>query len=395
MKESLLFLDDIVRIFDKNSEKDLLWDICAKYSRKYVTSCGNEVMVKFFPSETEDFLESSGLGKPWKVSVASVAKNDGTVSSSFCMNKPLLPPRVQCDAVEKSKGTSRIFGGTEALAYSWPWLVRFPRAGCGGTIVSPHWVLTAAHCCSGLLVDQLFFVAMDHNQYYSEAPELSFLPDYLEIHPQYDPSIIRNDLCMIHTANEIPVFSNSLTLPPETACLPEQDSEEELGKECFIAGWGLKNQQGDTAMVLQEAGVPILDHQTCVNWYRESGVSFLEKQSYLCAGYLHGGTDSCRGDSGGPLICVENNRPVLRGVTSWGIGCAEKKRPGVYARVSSYREWIDECLSMPEPENGAVMRKSPVTEEYETTTSGESASFLKISVIYLNLMIFSLYAYLS
>jgi len=347
-------------------------------------------MVKFFPSETSDFSESTGHGKTWKLSVASVAKNDSTISSSFCMNKPLFPPSVQCDAVEKSKGTTRIFGGSDALAYSWPWLVKFPRAGCGGTIVSPHWVLTAAHCCSGLLPNQLFFIAMDHNQYTSESPELSFMPDYLEIHPQYDTSTYRNDLCMIHTASEIPIFSESLTLPPETACLPEQDSEEELGRECFIAGWGLKNDQGDTPMVLQEAGVPVLDHQTCANWYRESGVSFLEKQSYVCAGYLNGGIDSCRGDSGGPLICVENNRPVLRGVTSWGIGCAETKRPGVYVRVSSYREWIDECLSMPEPEDGAVIRKSSVPKEEEITTSGESATSFKTSVFYFISLIISL-----
>ena len=143
------FLDDIIRIYDANSEKDLLRDICAKYSRKYVTSCGNEAMVKFFPSENEDVFESSGLGKSWKLSVASVAKNESTISSSFCMNKPLLPPSVQCNAIEKNRGKTRIFGGSDALAYSWPWLVRFPRAGCGGTIVSPHWVLTAAHCCSG------------------------------------------------------------------------------------------------------------------------------------------------------------------------------------------------------------------------------------------------------
>ena len=132
------------------------------------------------------------------------------------------------------------------------------------------------------MLDQLLFVAMDHNQYYSESPELSFIPDFLEIHPQYDTTVsrqpsfliknalktIKNDMCMIHTASEIPIFSDSLTLPPETACLPEQDSEEELGRECFIAGWGLKNDQGDNPMVLQEAGVPILDHQTCDNWYR-------------------------------------------------------------------------------------------------------------------------------
>ena len=106
-------------------------------------------MVKFFPSESNDIYEGSGLGKSWKLKVTSVAKNDWTISSSFCMNKPMIPSRVQCDAVERSEGKTRIFGGSDALAYSWPWLVRFPRAGCGGTIVSPHWVLTAAHCCAG------------------------------------------------------------------------------------------------------------------------------------------------------------------------------------------------------------------------------------------------------
>ncbi|CAG5078440.1 Oidioi.mRNA.OKI2018_I69.PAR.g8985.t1.cds [Oikopleura dioica] len=109
---------------------------------------------------------------------------------------------------------------------------------------------------------------MDHNQYSTEDPELEFQPDLLEIHPLFDPKTIKNDLCMIHTSAKIPVFSESLTLPPKTACLPELDSEEELGRECFIAGWGLKNQQGDRPYNLQETGVPLLDHQTCDDWYK-------------------------------------------------------------------------------------------------------------------------------
>merc|ERR1712130_1004432 len=65
------------------------------------------------------------------------------------------------------------------------------------------------------------------------------------------------------------------------------------------------------------------------------------EESMLCAGYMAGGKDSCVGDSGGPMICVEDNRPVLRGVVSWGYKCAARNFPGVYARVSTSVSWID------------------------------------------------------
>ena len=59
----------------------------------------------------------------------------------------------------------------------------------------------------------------------------------------------------------------------------------------------------------------------------------------FCAGQKQGGKDSCQGDSGGPFVCVDDNKPVLVGITSWGFGCAEKKHPGVYAEVSSTQIW--------------------------------------------------------
>ena len=64
----------------------------------------------------------------------------------------------------------------------------------------------------------------------------------------------------------------------------------------------------------------------------------------FCAGWLEGGKDACTGDSGGPLICAENDRPVLRGITSWGLGCAEANAPGVYTRVEQYLDWIEDLM---------------------------------------------------
>ena len=87
-----------------------------------------------------------------------ILRNDTftTVSSFNCNRQPLLPPLLRCNTVGQSEvrtglgqSEQRIVGGNTAERYSWPWIVHFDRVGCGGTIVSQNWVVTAAHCCVG------------------------------------------------------------------------------------------------------------------------------------------------------------------------------------------------------------------------------------------------------
>ena len=78
-----------------------------------------------------------------------------------------------------------------------------------------------------------------------------------------------------------------------------------------------------------------------VSFVRYAQVGIIVKaSSSVCAGYENGYRDSCAGDSGGPLVCVRSGIPVQVGITSWGVKCAEQKRPGVYTRLSHYESWI-------------------------------------------------------
>ena len=66
-------------------------------------------------------------------------------------------------------------------------------------------------------------------------------------------------------------------------------------------------------------------------------------------GLIDGGKDYCQGDMGGPLTCVFDDQPVLTGIVSWGIGCAEEGHPGVYVDVAQYIDWIEETMQSPPP----------------------------------------------
>uniref|UniRef100_A0A3B4FLN3 Serine protease 56 n=1 Tax=Pundamilia nyererei TaxID=303518 RepID=A0A3B4FLN3_9CICH len=95
---------------------------------------------------------------------------------------------------------------------------------------------------------------------------------------------------------------------------------------------------GPSADVVMEAKVPLLPQSTCKSALGKELVT----NTMLCAGYLSGGIDSCQGDSGGPLIYQDriSGRFQLHGITSWGDGCGEKGKPGVYTRVSAFSDWI-------------------------------------------------------
>lgn len=92
---------------------------------------------------------------------------------------------------------------------------------------------------------------------------------------------------------------------------------------------------------LRAAMIPIASHRYCNRQYRGAITS-----SMICAGFRTGGIDSCQGDSGGPLTFDNNNETQLIGIVSFGMDCARRNFPGVYARVTYVRSWIRSVTSI-------------------------------------------------
>ncbi|RHZ03892.1 hypothetical protein DYB26_016474, partial [Aphanomyces astaci] len=111
------------------------------------------------------------------------------------------------------------------------------------------------------------------------------------------------------------------------------------GTPTVVRGWGSTSSGGSVSKVLLEVGVDTVSNQQCAKWL--SGPSI--DASMLCAGGKVG-EDSCQGDSGGPLTVETGGSAKLVGVVSWGLGCAEKNKPGVYGRISMARDFIEPYL---------------------------------------------------
>ena len=125
-------------------------------------------------------------------------------------------------------------------------------------------------------------------------------------------------------------------------CLPDLDTALLADKRCYITGWGTLASGGSQPVYLQEASVPIVSDAQCKASYGSSDIH----ESMICAGFDEGGVDACQGDSGGPMVCEFNGRWYLEGVTSWGEGCAQPSKYGVYAKVRDMKYWVEGMMNI-------------------------------------------------
>ncbi|KAM4807670.1 plasma kallikrein [Rhinophrynus dorsalis] len=241
---------------------------------------------------------------------------------------------------------SRIVGGMNSSIGEWPWQVTmqlkltasYKRHTCGGSIISNHWIATAAHCVVQFHLPQMWAIYTGIVKLSDITPSTPFFEiEQIIIHPLYIGAANGSDIALLKLKTPIPFNENQ-----QAICLPPKKTELVIPNTCWITGWGFREESGSPENILQKAEVPPMSTDECQSNYKLSKIS----SKVLCAGYKHGKIDSCKGDSGGPLACEIDKTWYLVGITSWGEGCARPGKPGVYTRVFEFLDWIHEQTKM-------------------------------------------------
>ena len=235
-----------------------------------------------------------------------------------------------------SRGVGRIVGGEPAEPGRYPYMATLVtsdgRLVCGGTLISPSFVLSAAHCqgfATQVYVGRYFLNQQGDSQIFQIRNEIPWR--------NYDPRTEDGDYMLVRLRGS--VQGNRFPRLATTEFSRQYRPNDVL----HTIGWGAIFSGGPISNTLLEAEVNPVRQVQCRNIFSQFGYPITRRM--ICAGGLED-TDACQGDSGGPLFDkrVGPRRDIQLGITSWGIGCADGF-PGVYARIGPVQNWITRRLN--------------------------------------------------
>ncbi|KAM8903623.1 mannan-binding lectin serine protease 1 [Spinachia spinachia] len=292
-----------------------------------------------------------------------------------------VPPACGRPSRPPSPQVKRIVGGRRSEPGRFPWQVllsvedlsRVPedRWFGSGALLSPFWILTAAHVLRSHRRDaSVVAVAPEHVQVYlglhdntDKRLATNRTVEKIFLHPNFQPDNYNNDIALLRLEEQVEFteFIRPVCLPPpKRQGDPPSPLPNSMG---VVAGWGISNlnttySSGDpikltaeprrTSDLLQYVKLPVVSQDECEESYASRSVSYNITDNMFCAGFPEGGRDTCLGDSGGAFVMEDgvSRRWVVFGLVSWGgpEDCGSQRVYGVYTRVANYVEWIEKQL---------------------------------------------------
>ncbi|CAL1676065.1 unnamed protein product [Lasius platythorax] len=247
----------------------------------------------------------------------------------------------------------------EAACGAYPWQVAIFNGNDylgGGVLVGSKYVLTAAHkvwnytgtCCTEVQIKARLgaWKLSDQPIIGCNYPSVDISISKVIPHPGFNPRYLLNDIAVLRLSSNAPIATSPNI---NTACLSCEPVD--VGTRCWVTGWG-KNAFGSNGMnqrILKEVDVPVISQQACETALRKTRLgnkvtNYLDS-STMCAGG-EAGKDACTGDGGSPLVCpMKNGAYQVKGLVTWGIGCADAGVPAVYADLCNSLSWIKQQMT--------------------------------------------------